>query len=157
MLGMGLSLTPRDFRRIAEAPTATILGTILQLVVIPATGVGIAIGFDLPPLLAAGLVLLAASPGGMFSNVFVHLARGNTALSITLTTAATMVTLLTIPAFLNAAVVMGLVPTKGLTLPFLSYGRTSLVVSCVALGILLGVARRHPAGKKAEVKWQGAG
>ena len=68
-----------------------------------------------------------------------------------------MVTLLTIPAFLNAAVVMGLVPTKGLTLPFLSYGRTSLVVSCVALGILLGVARRHPARKKAEAKWQGAG
>ena len=56
-----------------------------------------------------------------------------------------MVTLLTIPAFLNASVVMGLVPTKGLTLPFLSYGRTSLVVSCFALGLLLGVARRHPA------------
>jgi len=48
-----------------------------------------------------------------------------------------MVTLLTIPAFLNASVVMGLVPTKGLTLPFLSYGRTSLVVSCFALGLLL--------------------
>ena len=56
-----------------------------------------------------------------------------------------MVTLLTIPAFLNASVVMGLVPTKGLTLPFLSYGRTSLVVSCFAHGLLLGVARRHPA------------
>lgn len=54
-----------------------------------------------------------------------------------------MVTLLTVPAFLNASVVMGLVPTKGLTLPFLSYGRTSLVVSCFALGILLAVARRH--------------
>jgi cell division protein FtsW len=71
-----------------------------------------------------------------------------------------MVTLLTVPAFLNGAVVMGLVPTKGLTLPFLSYGRTSLVVSCVALGILLGVARRHPshtASKQREAKWQGAG
>jgi cell division protein FtsW len=55
-----------------------------------------------------------------------------------------MVTLLTVPAFLNASVVMGLVPTKGLTLPFLSYGRTSLVVSCFALGILLGIARRNP-------------
>lgn len=54
-----------------------------------------------------------------------------------------MVALLTVPAFLNASVVMGLVPTKGLTLPFLSYGRTSLVVSCFALGILLGVARRQ--------------
>ncbi len=71
-----------------------------------------------------------------------------------------MVTLLTIPAFLNGAVVMGLVPTKGLTLPFLSYGRTSLIVSCVALGILLGVARRHPPSATSlqrEAQWQGAG
>lgn len=68
-----------------------------------------------------------------------------------------MVTLLTVPAFLNASVVMGLIPTKGLTLPFLSYGRTSLVVSCVALGLLLGVARRHPPHTTPEVSWQGAG
>ncbi len=52
-----------------------------------------------------------------------------------------MTTLLTVPALINGAVVMGLLPTKGLTLPFLSYGGTSLVMCCVALGILLGVAR----------------
>ena len=52
-----------------------------------------------------------------------------------------MTTLLTLPALVNASVVMGLLPTKGLTLPFLSYGRTSLVVSCAAPGLLLGVAR----------------
>lgn len=68
-----------------------------------------------------------------------------------------MVILLTVPAFLNAAVVMGLVPTKGLTLPFLSYGRTSLVMSCIAFGILLGVARRHPPHKSSEGRWQDAG
>jgi cell division protein FtsW len=68
-----------------------------------------------------------------------------------------MVILLTVPAFLNAAVVMGLVPTKGLTLPFLSYGRTSLIMSCIAFGILLGVARRHPPHKSSEGKWQDAG
>lgn len=70
-----------------------------------------------------------------------------------------MVALLAIPGFLNASVVMGLVPTKGLTLPFLSYGRTSLVVSCFALGVLLGVARRHPARPVPvvrEAKWPGA-
>ena len=75
-----------------------------------------------------------------------------------------MVSLLTVPAFLNASVVMGLVPTKGLTLPFLSYGRTSLVASCLALGLLLGVARRHPAPRSVpgaalgqEGAWQRAG
>jgi cell division protein FtsW len=51
--------------------------------------------------------------------------------------------LLTVPAIVNSAVVMGLLPTKGLTLPFLSYGRTSLVVSCAAVGLLLGIARNQ--------------
>jgi cell division protein FtsW len=59
-----------------------------------------------------------------------------------------MTALLVVPALLNAAVVMGCLPTKGLTLPFLSYGRSSLVVSCLAVGILLAVARagRSPRG-----------
>jgi cell division protein FtsW len=52
-----------------------------------------------------------------------------------------MTILLAVPAALNAAVVMGLLPTKGLTLPLLSYGRTSLLISCVAVGVILGVAR----------------
>jgi len=73
-----------------------------------------------------------------------------------------MVSLLTLPAFLNASVVMGLVPTKGLTLPFLSYGRTSLIVSCFALGILLGVAKRQDpqattSATREATSWQGAG
>jgi cell division protein FtsW len=59
-----------------------------------------------------------------------------------------MTALLTVPALLNAAVVMGCLPTKGLTLPFLSYGRSSLVISCLAVGILFSVARagRAPRG-----------
>ena len=60
-----------------------------------------------------------------------------------------MTMLLVVPALLNAAVVMGCLPTKGLTLPFLSYGRTSLVVSCLAVGILLAVARAERAPRKA--------
>ncbi len=59
-----------------------------------------------------------------------------------------MTTLLTVPAILNGAVVMGLVPTKGLTLPFLSYGGTSLVMCCVTLGVLLGVGRQTPADRR---------
>jgi len=54
-----------------------------------------------------------------------------------------MTALAVVPAVLNGAVVMGLVPTKGLTLPFLSYGRSSVLASCLALGIVLGIARRE--------------
>ena len=56
-----------------------------------------------------------------------------------------MTALLTVPALINAAVVMGLLPTKGLTLPFLSHGGTSLVMSCVVLGVLLSAGRQASA------------
>ena len=67
-----------------------------------------------------------------------------------------MTALLTVPALINASVVMGLLPTKGLTLPFLSYGRTSLIMSCLALGLLLGCAREEgPAQKRAgTARWR---
>jgi cell division protein FtsW len=60
-----------------------------------------------------------------------------------------MTALLTVPALLNAAVVMGCLPTKGLTLPFLSYGRSSLLVCCLAVGILFAVARANHAPRGA--------
>jgi cell division protein FtsW len=63
----------------------------------------------------------------------------------TLLLAFSATTLLTVPAIVNAAVVMGLLPTKGLTLPFLSYGGSSLVMCCAVLGLLLGIARRSAA------------
>jgi cell division protein FtsW len=63
-----------------------------------------------------------------------------------------MTGLLTVPALINAAVVMGVAPTKGLTLPLLSYGRSSLIVSCVAIGVLLGVARSQAPAERSAVK-----
>ncbi len=79
--------------------------------------------------------------------------------SFALLLAVGMTALVTVPALLNAAVVMGVVPTKGLTLPFLSYGRTSLVVSLLAVGIVLGVGRREgraPAPKIARAERRGS-
>lgn len=104
MLGMGLTLDLEDFRRIARMPRPTIVGTLLQLVAMPLIGLLLARAFALEPVLAAGLVLVAACPGGVMSNVLVHLANADTALSITLTASATMVTLFTIPLWVRAAV-----------------------------------------------------
>ena len=61
-----------------------------------------------------------------------------------------------LPAIVNASVVMGLLPTKGLTLPFLSYGRTSMIVCCAALGLLIGVARsdRRSASARGAARWR---
>jgi BASS family bile acid:Na+ symporter len=85
MLGLGLSLTGADFRRLLEAPRA-ILGSIaLMFVVLPAVAFGIARGFGLAPEMAVGLMLLAATPSGGTATLFTHLARGDTALALTLT------------------------------------------------------------------------
>lgn len=102
MFGMGLALTPNDFRRIVQVPGPVITGTLLQLVVMPLIGFGLALFYALPPLLAVGLMVCAACPGGMGSNLFVYLARANTALSITLTATATAVTLVTLPLWMRA-------------------------------------------------------
>ena len=104
MFAMGLTLEAADFRRIAATPRASVLGTLLQLVIMPVAGVGLAAALDLAPLFAIGLVVIAACPGGMFSNMYVHLGRGHTALSVTLTATATLVTLFTLPLWVRGAV-----------------------------------------------------
>lgn len=102
MFGMGLALVPDDFRRIAKVPGPVVAGTLLQLLGMPLIGFGLALAYELPPLLAAGLVILAACPGGMMSNMLVHIGRANTALSITLTATATTATLFTLPLWIRA-------------------------------------------------------
>ncbi|MEM9175147.1 MAG: bile acid:sodium symporter [Myxococcota bacterium] len=104
MLGMGLTLVTDDFRRVATNPRATLVGTLLQLVVMPCVGLLLANLFALPPILAAGIVVVAACPGGMFSNMYIHFAKANTALSITLTATATLVTLFTLPLWVQFSI-----------------------------------------------------
>ena len=138
MFGMGLTLTLADFRRIAAAPSATIVGTILQLVVMPLIGVGLALYFELPPVLAAGLVVIAACPGGMFSNMYVHIARANTALSVTLTASATMITLISLPLWVGAILSSVSDESSSLAMPVLDTALElgGLTVLPVALGML---------------------
>ncbi|MDB9844094.1 hypothetical protein OAC48_06435 [Porticoccaceae bacterium] len=101
MFGMGLTLTPADFRRVLSVPKAVIVGLFLQLLALPAIGLGLAISFELSAMLALGLVAVAACPGGTMSNIVVHMGKGDTALSITLTATATLVTLFTLPLWIN--------------------------------------------------------
>ncbi len=101
MFGMGLTLTLVDFRRILQFPRAVLVGLGVQLLVIPAVGLFIAYEFELSAMLAVGLVAVAASPGGTTSNVVVHVGKGDTPLSITLTCSATLATLFTLPLWLS--------------------------------------------------------
>ena len=101
MLGLGMGLTLDDFRRVARYPRAVLTGLILQVAVLPAAAFALALGFGLPPELAVGLMLLAASPGGATANIYSHLARGDVALNITLTAINSLLCLATLPLILN--------------------------------------------------------
>jgi len=90
MFGMGLTLRPADFAVLGRRPRAVVVGVLAQYSVMPLLGWGVAEVLDLDPLLAVGMVLVGASPGGTASNVVVHLARGDVALSVAMTTVSTL-------------------------------------------------------------------
>jgi len=97
MLGMGMTLTWGNFTEVLRRPAAIGLGVALQYLVMPLLAWAIALLLDLPPHLMAGLVLLGSCPGGTASNVVCYLARGDVALSITLTTVSTLLAILATP------------------------------------------------------------
>src|SRR5688572_17285015 len=101
MFGMGLSLTPGDFKRILIYPKAVAIGLCNQLIFLPLVAFGLILLFGLEREAAVGLMILSACPGGATSNLITHLAKGDSALSITLTAFSSMITVLTIPFVVN--------------------------------------------------------
>ena len=90
MFGMGLTLKAADFKMVITHPIPVIIGLIAQFTIMPLAAFGVAYLLQLPPALAAGLVLLGSVPGGTASNVMVYLAKGNVPLSITMTSCSTL-------------------------------------------------------------------
>ncbi len=105
MMGMGLSLTIDDFKRIFVHPKAVSIGILNQIVLLPLIGWILVSSLSLPPIIAVGIMILAASPGGPTSNLFSHLAHGDTALSVSLTAINSIVTIITIPIVVQLALV----------------------------------------------------
>jgi hypothetical protein len=90
MFGMGMTLSVADFRRVLTVPHATLVGAALQFGVMPILGLSLARVFGFSGATAAGIVLVGSVPGGVASNVMTYLARGNVALSVTMTAVSTM-------------------------------------------------------------------
>lgn len=101
MLSMGLALTPADFTRVIRQPRAAILGLGAQIVLLPiiAFVLVVALGsvWKMEPALAVGFMIIAACPGGVTSNLLTHLAKGDTALSISLTLITSLLAAVTVP------------------------------------------------------------
>ncbi len=104
MFGLGLSLTPDDFRRVGRHPRAVVVALACQLLVLPVFCFGLVLVLDLPPLLAVGMLLLAASPGGTSANLFSHLFKGDVALNVSLTAINSVIAIVTLPVITNLAI-----------------------------------------------------
>ena len=104
MLTLGLGLRVADFGRVFKMPKAFCLGLLNQMVLLPLVAFGIAWAVGLPEALAVGFMILALSPGGVTTNVLTKLAKGNTALSISLTAVVTLLSVLTVPFMVGFSV-----------------------------------------------------
>lgn len=91
MFGMGMTLRVEDFKEIFRRPRDVFIGLLAQFTIMPLLAWGLAIIFQLPPELAAGMILVGTCPGGTASNVMTYLAKGDLALSVSITMAATLV------------------------------------------------------------------
>lgn len=99
MLGMGLTLTPADFRRIIERPRDVAIGACAQWMIMPTLAYGLVVGLGLPTEVGIGLVLLGSAPGGTASNVMTYLGKGDVALSVTITSVTTIAAPIVMPAW----------------------------------------------------------
>lgn len=142
--GMGLSLTLGDFRRVVTHAGPAAVGLTSQLVLMPLLGFLLAWGFGLPPVMAVGLVILAVCPGGATSNFITYLARGDTALSVSLTAVSSVVTIFTIPLLVNFALFEFTDATESVPLPVARTIGQIFAITLVPLAIGMVVRARMP-------------
>ncbi|WP_145379765.1 bile acid:sodium symporter family protein [Staphylococcus cohnii] len=100
MLGMGLTIDPKDFKIIFQAPRSVIVGVILQYTIMPLSAFLIVKLFHLPPEIAIGVILVGCCPGGTSSNVMSYLANANVALSVAITSVSTLLASFLTPALI---------------------------------------------------------
>ncbi len=138
MFGLGLTLRLGDFSRVAKHPKAVFIALSVQLLLLPAICFGLVVLFQLPPILAVGMLLLAASPGGTTANLFSHLFRGDVALNISLTALNSVIAVITLPLIYNLATFVFMPDGSELGLQFAKAVEVFIIVlGPVALGMLV--------------------
>ncbi|MFX4286720.1 bile acid:sodium symporter family protein [Janibacter sp. G349] len=136
MLGLGLSLTRADFTRVREAPRAVVVALGLQMLFLPVLAYGLIRLFDLDPLLAVGVMLLAAAPGGTTAGMFSYLFRGDVALNITLTALNSILCIVTLPLITGWAVNHFDAGSEGVGVQL---GKFASVVAVVLVPVAIGM------------------
>ena len=139
MFTLGLGLTFSDFARVAKMPKNFLIGLISQLIFLPLVALIIVFIWPLQPELAIGLMLIAAAPGGVTSNILTSFAKGDVALSISLTAVMSLLSVISVPIVLGLSI--GLISNDSLG----SISLTGIAISMfliVTLPVLLGMIFR---------------
>ena len=142
MLGMGMTLTLDDFKRVGQQPLIILIGVCCQFLVMPLAAYVIAVGLNLPLALLTGMLLVGASSGGTASNVICYLAKGDVALSITLTLCSTLLAVVAMPTLTWLYL--------GERIPVPVWGMLFTVLKIVIAPVCIGVVINHLLGKKIE-------
>ena len=140
MFDLGLTLRPNDFMLVFKQPKAILLGLAGQLILLPLIAFALAEVFHLQPLFYIGVMLIACCPGGSSSNVFSMLAKGDVALSVSLTALSSIITLFTVPVILDWAT-LRVGESIGIHLPIGNLLVQNLVTMLIP--ILLGIGVNH--------------
>lgn len=140
MFYLGLTLCVDDFRRVFQRPRAVLVGLAGQLLMVPLLGLLIAWATGLDPVMAVGLMVVAACPGGVSSGLFTRLAHGDVALSISLTIVTSVVAMLSLPLVIDTS--MRLFMGTGLHVEFSMGAMVRKIFLLTTVPVLAGIALR---------------
>ena len=137
MFSVGLELNLADFKRVATHPKGFLIGTINQMLLLPLVAFGLLSFWHIEPVLAVGVMIIAACPGGVTSNFMTYLAHGDTALSVSLTAIISLVSVISLPLIVSFSI-LHFMETS--TAPELSIGRTVLgIFAITTMPVIIGM------------------
>ena len=138
MLGLGLGLSVKDFTRVSRNPKDFFVGFLCQLILLPIVALFVAITLDLPAPLAVGLMIIAAAPGGVTSNVLTKFANGDVALSISLTAIVSLLSIISVPFIVvTSADLLGVSISTNISMTGIALKMALVVTVPVIIGMLI--------------------
>jgi BASS family bile acid:Na+ symporter len=139
MLGLGLGLTGRDFLRVLNNPKDFIIGFACQLILLPVIAYILILILNLPTVIAVGVMIIAAAPGGVTSNVMTKFANGDVALSISLTAIISLISIISVPFIIfKSADLLGVSDiSSNLTMTGIALKMALVVTVPVILGMII--------------------
>ena len=138
MFGLGLGLTTTDFSRVIKNPKDFFVGFFSQLILLPIVALGLVFLLNLPTTIAVGLMIIAAAPGGVTSNILTKFANGDVALSVTLTAVTSLVSILTVPfVVINSANIIGVSISSDISIANVALKMALVVTVPVLFGMII--------------------